>query len=198
MTFSPPPPRLETRSVLAPPPPSQPPSGPPGLRPWRIVGLAMLALFGLFAAAVVFFLVFGQAERDETGIISEAGDLTVLDLRVGDCFDDPGAPTGTETADVSSVDAKPCSEPHDFEVFHRFDLTSEELPSQDVLLSEIEEQCLAAFEPYVGSAYETSELDVIYMWPTLGSWKAGDRSIVCSLRTMDGSRLVDTAAGSGR
>jgi hypothetical protein len=142
--------------------------------------------------------VLGQAERDEEGVISDAGDLTVLELQVGDGSDEPSTLSTNETVEVDSVDATPCSEPHDFEVSHTFELTTAELPSPDEIMSETSDRCLDAFEPFVGSSYEESELDVDFMWPSPESWEVGDRTVVRSLTTMDGSKLVDSAAGSGR
>jgi hypothetical protein len=192
----------------SPPPLSNPPSGapprPPGQhvepprRPWRVAGVVIGVLFVLVFAAVALLAVLGQAERDEEGAISDAGDLGVLALRVGDCFDEPSAPSTGEVVEVFTVDAKPCSEPHDSEVFHTYELTADELPSDDAVTSEAGERCMETFESYVGSTYEESELDFSFLWPTSDSWDAGERTVMCSLRTMNGSKLEGSAAGSGR
>jgi hypothetical protein len=197
MSYQPPPPPVGSSPPPASPPPPDQATEPRESRPWRVVGLVVLALFVLGGVATLFLVLFGEAERDEEGAISDAGDLTVLKLQVGDCFDEPGAPTGTETTEIFSVEAKPCSEPHDFEVFHTFAVEAEELPSEEDLFGQAGESCLAAFEPFVGIPYEDSELDVNFMFPTPESWGAGDRTVVCSVMTMDGTKLVDSAEGSG-
>jgi hypothetical protein len=197
VSSQPPPPTPGTGLVEAPPPPPSHDAEPRRPRPWRTVAVVIVGLFVLALAAIMYLAVLGQAERDEEGVISETGDLTVLKLQVGDCFDEPGAPSPNETAEISSVDATPCSEPHDFEVFHTFELTTVELPSEADLTSEAGDRCLEAFEPYVGSSYEESELDIYFMWPSPESWGAGDRTVLCSLVKMDGTKLVDSAAGSG-
>jgi hypothetical protein len=197
MSLQPPPPPIGADPLGTPSPPPDHAPEPKQRRTWRVVGLVALALVVLGGVATMFLVLIGEAERDEQGTISEPGELTVLKLQVGDCFDDPGAPTGTETVEVSSVEAKPCSEPHDFEVFHTFDVEAEELPSQSELLDEAGQRCLEAFEPFVGTPYEESELDVNFMFPMPESWEAGDRTVVCSVVTMDGTKLVGTAEGSG-
>jgi hypothetical protein len=158
--------------------------------------LAVLLVVVIGAVALV--TVFGQAERDEEGDIADAGSLEVEELQVGDCFDQPSVGSPGQVEQVFTVDAMPCSEPHDFEVFHTYELTGTELPSDDAVMSEAGDRCVAAFETYVGTSFEESELDFGIMWPTPESWGAGDRTVMCSLQTMDGSKLEGSAAGSGR
>ena len=49
--------------------------------PWRWV------IYGVIALVVVGGSVLFAARRDDTGAISDAGDMSVFDLTVGDCFD---------------------------------------------------------------------------------------------------------------
>jgi hypothetical protein len=192
---SPPPP--SSLPGAAPPPPPEPPVE-PRKRPWRVVGLVLAALLVIVLAAIALLALFGQAERDEEGAITDPGNLDALELRVGDCFDEPSGRTPDEVSQIFNVDAKPCSEPHDFEVFHSYELTAAELPSDAAVASEADERCREAFETYVGSSYEESDLDFVYLWPTSDSWGAGDRTVMCALQTMDGSKLEGSAAGSDR
>ncbi len=61
------------------------------------------------------------------------------------------------------------------------------------------EQCLGGFEPFVGTAYELSSLDVIYLFPTQVSWqRLDDRTVICSVVALDSSKLTGSMAGSGR
>jgi hypothetical protein len=192
----------------APPPPSSPPSGAPPpspgqpgkpkTHPWRVVGIVIAVLFVVLFVAVVLINVFGEAERGEEGDITEPGSLGVEELQVGDCFDEPGAMSADEVTQVFAVEAMNCSEPHDFELFHTYELTTAELPSDAEVQSDAGERCTEAFESYVGVPFEESELDFGVMWPTEDSWAAGDHTVMCALQTMDGSKLEGTAAGSGR
>jgi hypothetical protein len=155
------------------------------------------------AVAVVGVIGFGvygyfqQAERDEAGTIVGAGTVAADDLRVGDCFDDPSDLTD-EIVEVEDVAAIPCDRPHDNEVFFAFDLTGDELPSDAAIEELVGQECLPAFDDFVGTPYEESELDLFAIWPTEASWLQGDRAVTCALYAMDGTKLDATAEGSTR
>ena len=57
-----------------------------------------------------------NSTRDEEGNITEGGDVGVFALEVGDCFDQP--PDGN----IEEVAGVPCDEPHDTEVYAKFDM----------------------------------------------------------------------------
>jgi hypothetical protein len=107
----------------------------------------------------------------------DAEDVSVFDIEVGDCWNDPEAGSDTETQTVPVV---PCDQPHDNEVYHLFDLTLDEYDS-----AAIEEEgspiCESTFEEYVGSDYDTSLLYYSAFTPTAESWEAGDREVICYL-----------------
>jgi hypothetical protein len=147
-------------------------------------------------AALALTTVACQAERDADGAIVAAGTLAAHELGVGDCFDDE--PTDEEVTEIFDVPAVPCDEPHDNEVFHVFELGGEELPADAEIEGLVDEECLPAFERFVGTSYEGSELDLFAIWPTAGSWEDGDREVLCAVFAMDLSKLEGTVAGSGR
>lgn len=109
------------------PPAGPPPPGGPGATPpvrsrrgKGAIGCAIVVL-GLLVLLVVAALAVGGAERaPETGTISEAGVLSVTDLREGDCYNTRVAPPapGT-TAPISTVEAVPCTSPHTGQVIAR-------------------------------------------------------------------------------
>jgi hypothetical protein len=158
-----------------------------------VVGVVAVLGFG-----GVFWGLFGQAERGEAGSIVSAGDLDVGDLRVGDCFDDDPATSDEAVVEIFAVVAAPCGTPHDNEVFHRFDLVAETLPSDEEVDDEAFETCVEVFESFVDVRYEVSELDFSWLWPTKDGWRKGDRAVTCYLFTMDLSKLEGSAAGTGR
>lgn len=140
----------------------------------------------------------GVASRDQDGRIVEGGGVAAVELRLGDCFDDPADLPTEEVSEFVDVDAVPCQEPHHNEVFHTFELTDESLPSDEEIGARVDEECLPAFDRFVGIAYEDSELDLFEMWPTEGSWTEGDRTVICALFAMDGSKLEGSAEGIQR
>jgi hypothetical protein len=155
----------------------------------RLLAVACIASLALTATAC-------QAERDAEGDIVGAGTLAADELGVGDCFDD-GAAT-EEVVEIADVPAVPCDEPHDNEVFHAFELEGDELPADAEIEARVDQECVPAFDLFVGTAYETSELDLFAIWPTAGSWDGGDREVLCAVYAMDQSKLEGTVAGSGR
>ncbi len=122
------------------------------------------------------------------------GGGNVFELSVGDCFDDTADISGGEVSDVPIVD---CSEPHDNEVFHTFEVDDGEYPGDDVLVAEAQERCVPAFEDYVGIDYASSRLDVFPITPTEGSWDGGDREVVCALYDRELAKLDASMQDAG-
>jgi hypothetical protein len=132
------------------------------------------------------------------GRIVDAGALNASELAIGDCFDDGVSAATEEATDIGDVTARPCDEPHDSEVFHTFDLQSDELPTDDEIMDEAYATFDGAFETFVGTTFEGSELDYGVIWPNHRGWKAGDRTVTCALFSLDGSKLEGSVRGSGR
>lgn len=113
----------------------------------------------------------------ETKEIVESGTTHVFSLQVGDCFDDE-----EDNEVVSDVPTVPCSEPHDNEIYHSFLLPEGEFPGDEAVDAAADETCFAKFESFVGTDYETSELDYFPLTPLEDSWNEfGDREIICAL-----------------
>lgn len=156
-------------------------------------GLAFLVFGGWF-----LFTRFDDASRDDSGQIVSAGDLDVMAMQVGDCFDDHD-----DDADVVvDVSAAPCSEPHDNEVFAVLSLAGgfpgEEYPGAEPLWDHSYEVCSGSvFDAYVGTPYLDSTLEVFSFTPSQESWDDGDREFVCALFRLDFGQLTGTARDSG-
>jgi hypothetical protein len=114
-----------------------------------------------------------------------------FDLDHGDCY-----------VGLSDVDEVSCSEAHDGEVFAVTEHpagSDDPFPGDMPLSTYADEQCYQRFPDFVGTSYEQSSLDFVYLFPTEDGWEEiDDRGIVCVLVTMDGSRLTGSSAGSGR
>lgn len=126
-------------------------------------------------------------------LLAAACSGNVFDLEVGQCFNDPDS-----FDEVANVDIVDCEEPHDNEVYHLFDLADGSYPGLDAVESDAVDGCLAAFEPFVGRDYQTSELDIRYLYPTPDTWDDGDREIVCALFDLSGAQMTGTERNSGR
>ncbi len=92
----------------------------------------------------------------------------------------------------------PCDLPHDYEVFHGFDLAEGEYPGAWSIRNLAIEGCLSAFEALVGRDYELSELDVTYLYPSAESWREGDLAVVCIAFDTSRADLTGPVIGSDR
>lgn len=156
----------------------------------RISLLAALTALALVVAACGD----DSPARDSDGSIIEAGDISVFELRVGDCFDDPE----DLSTQVETVRAVPCAEPHDNEIYHAFDLADGPYPGVNAIDEEADETCLAAFETFVGVDYFESSLEFFPVTPTPQSWESNDRTVYCALYALDLSKLTGSMRASGR
>ncbi|MFC4556249.1 septum formation family protein [Georgenia faecalis] len=111
-------------------------------------------------------------------VLAGCSGSSVLELEVGDCLRSPDL----EAEEVSTVETLECSEPHDAEVYAELTFDGDEYPGTSTVQADSEEFCLAEFEPYVGIAYEESEIYMTTMYPTEESWdQADDRTALCIL-----------------
>lgn len=171
-----------------------PEPSPPKKRRFGVAIAVGLVVFALFAFGDQLRGLFDDVDRDADGAITEGGQLAVTDLRVGDCFNDPG-----QVVQVDALETVPCSEPHDLEVFHEFELAdADQLPAPDQLEEQVAAQCLPAFEAFVTIPYQDSTLDIWILEPTAESWRAGDRTVQCSVFDTSGATLTGTARGAAR
>lgn len=162
-----------------------------------VTSLATRVIIGLLVAGGWWlFTSFDDASRDDGGEIVGGGDLGVMSMQVGDCFDDPG---GLEDV-VYDVAAAPCSEPHDNEVFAVKSVGTvfgDEFPGRSAMEQYSYDSCVASFLTYVGVDYAQSSLGVFTFTPTQESWDQGDREFVCALYSIDFAKLDGSARGSG-
>lgn len=161
--------------------------------------LALLLLAGAAAACSRS----DEAQRDGSGRITEAGPVSVFELQPGDCL--PLTDAEEEAAEVSTVQAVPCGEPHSREVFAVLDYGEEggedrggAFPGPDALASFADAACADRFADYVGIDYLDSSLFITYLLPNLEGWdKGSDRDVIC-LVTTTGATFTGSAEGSAR
>ncbi len=134
-----------------------------------------------------------DASRDDDGNINENEDIGVFALREGDCL---LLPSTLET-EVETMEATPCSEPHDGEVLALVQVAGDDFPGQAALDTEAETGCLTAFSSATGvDFFEDVMWDMTYLTPTQESWdRADDREIVCIVTPLDGGRTTELVGG---
>lgn len=166
-------------------------------RSWASGGLVRWVAIALLFGGWYLFSNVGTADRGDSGEIVSGGDLDVMSLQVGDCFNDP---ENLEDV-VYNVAAVPCNEAHDSEVFAVASVAAafpRAFPGQDALWEYSYDVCSGSpFDSYVGTPYSDSSLEVFSFTPTQESWDEGDREFVCALFRLDGAKLNGTVRGSG-
>ena len=130
--------------------------------------------------------------RDESGAIVESGGLGALSIQIGDCVNLP------DSEYVESLEALPCADAHDAEAFEAFDMRDGDFPGDDAVQEAAINGCYEAFEPFVGVAYEDSELGMYWLYPTPETWdESADREILCRLTAYGGSKPPGPMRGAG-
>ena len=114
----------------------------------------------------------------------------VLTLEVGTCFDDPES--FEEVSDVPRVD---CPEAHDNEVIALRQLDGSSFPGDDVVAGRADELCVAAFDDYLGIAYEDSLYEFGWLVPTVASWGSGDREVICFIYDPTFAKITGSVQG---
>ena len=105
--------------------------------------------------------------RDDGGVIVERGDVGILALNIGDCFDVPvGIDDSEDAAEINSVAAIPCAEPYDNQAFAAIELPDGDWLGEDAVADQAFDGCLDRFESVIGEPYETSPLDILALYPT--------------------------------
>ena len=158
----------------------------PGWRRW----IRFWWIPALIIALVAGYL--GSARRDDSGAIAAGGDLSIMDVTVGDCFD------SEDSEEIDSVQARRCDEPHEYEMFHIATwIGSDTYPTDEEMIDFVIEACVPVFGTYVGLPYEASRLDLMHTYPVAEGWDDGDREFRCALYDPADTELTQTLRNSG-
>jgi hypothetical protein len=158
------------------------------------VTLRRLALCSLAALVLTAGCSDSGPDRDATGRITSAGDLSVFELVPGDCVViDDSLEAANETLPVV-----PCDDPHQAEVFALVEVEDlDAYPGERELSNRAELECIARFSDYVGVDLVDSELFYTYMIPSIRGWQEdADRTVVCMVLSAGGP-LEGSVAGAG-
>lgn len=109
--------------------------------------------------------------------LAEQGDKPIHLLRPGDCFFVP------DEGDRLRVWSQRCSNPHEAEVFARFELDGEAYPGDEVVRAEARYGCAAEFEVFTGYPYDMgTHLRIFSFRPDEAGWTTqSDRTVTCAV-----------------
>ena len=98
-----------------------------------------------------------------------SGNISVFDLRDGDCFNAAKVP-GYEVVNFEEVELTPCTGDWVYRALNSFVITlNGKFPGEDYLMAQSDRRC--------------QRLTDIYMFPTSESWVAGDRVVACLMES---------------
>jgi len=163
--------------------PASPGSGPPRRRrslATILIGFAAVGLVGLGTFAAVLVL-HGRPHAPMPALPS------VFRLRAGDCLN--SGPGG-----ISSPTVVPCGQPHDAEVYARFALAGQRWPGDAAIGTRARQGCTARLGGYLNPQLATTVLSESYVFPDQGAWNAGERTIICEIRSTAG-KLTGSVRG---
>lgn len=146
------------------------------------LGAGSLLLAGVTALGTSSFLDV-SGEGDGGVAAATTGRVQFDALAIGSCFQDPGF------GEVSTALQVPCAELHDFEVIAlptHVDAPAARWPGADEVFAASVDRCIGAFDERFTIGYEAAiDHDVYIVNPTAGSWRQGDRTIVCAVYRLD-------------
>jgi hypothetical protein len=164
-----------------------------------IAGASGLLVGAVLGGAVVLFVLGGSGVFTPAPLTrGPGGRLARFDLRVGQCANGKVKPGNSFGGDASVS----CSQAHDFEVYASTvpptGEASTRYPRADDLAAFADDHCLLAFEGFVGSDVDQTDLDFTGIIPSRLAWEAGDRTVLCALWRYDGEPTVGSARGTDR
>ena len=139
-----------------------------------IAGLSISGAWVLVLAVAVVVAIVTDAKRDPSGNVTREGNISVNDLRIGDCLK-----SVRESSTLATLPAVPCSQPHQGEVFGEFDLTGSSYPGEAAIDSAAQDQCDAKLTSYAAAKNVDEVQDLYYIYPRESDWRRGSRKVTC-------------------
>lgn len=131
-----------------------------------------LVVLAVVVGAVGVWQMSASAVRDESGAVAQAGQSSVMEMKVGDCF---MVPDGDSVKDLTYV---PCDQPHDAEVFSVNQSTATSYSAFDTG-NEWEGTCGQQFSALNLGTASSDDVDYNAFTPEAEGWAQGDHEFVC-------------------
>lgn len=149
----------------------------------RGLAIAALAISGVWVVLVIVVVAVTEADRDESGSITNSGELSVEDLEVGDCLNNL-----VEDEAVTTVDAVSCSASHEAEVYASIMVPDGDWPGIEGMSQQATNRCADDLAENFPKVYEDRTVEIFFFAPNSASWRFGDREITCVAQYTDGPR----------
>ena len=143
--------------------------------PLAVVGV-IFGVIALVAVAVGVLAVVTHGFHRKTVVTYRPA--AVFALRPGECLD-----SGSSGLSFTLL---ACSKPHDAEVFARFALTGSSWPGSTAVRQEAGNGCADRLGGYLNPQLASAGLAQEYIYPDQSAWQAGERTVVCEVRSPTG------------
>jgi hypothetical protein len=150
-----------------------------------VAGLGLAAGWLLILTAGVIPLLAHKSPSRSGGAINATGQISPADLRNGDCVEVPRVFNGP----VASLQAGPCSTPHNAQVFATFDAAPRSYPGTTTLTKTGLADCQGRAGSFLGKS--DTLLEVVVFVPNSTRWALGDRAEHCLLVNPSGDITDD-------
>jgi hypothetical protein len=153
--------------------------------PLAVAGI-ILGILALVGAAVGVLAVITHGFRPKTVITYRPA--AAFGLRPGECINSAG--NGLNVTVLS------CATPHDAEVFATFSLPEGPWPGASAVQQDAGNGCASRLGGYLNPQLATAALSQEYVYPNQAAWQAGERTVVCEVRSVSGQLTGSVRAPS--
>jgi hypothetical protein len=151
-------------------------------RSLAITGLVLAGLWTV-AAAVVAAAVITRPPPPKPVTLP-----LVFSLRAGQCLD-------SGANGISGVHVLGCAQAHDAEVFATFRVTGSRYPGAAALQQRARQGCVSRLSGYLNPQLAATSLAQSFVYPDAGAWSAGERTVVCTVRSTSGPLVGSVRSG---
>ncbi len=155
------------------------------ISPLAVAGI-ILGVIALVGVAVGVLAVVTHGFRPKTVITYRPA--AVFGLRAGQCVN--------SGANALSVTVLSCTSPHDAEVFATFSLPAGSWPGAAAVQQDAGNGCQSRFASYLNPQLASADLTQEFVYPNQAAWQAGERTVVCEVRAVDGQLTGSVRAKS--
>ena len=143
--------------------------------PLAVAGI-ILGVIALVGVAVGVLAVVTHGFRPKTVVTYRPA--AVFGLRPGQCVN--------SASDALKITVLSCARPHDAEVFAAFTLPATAWPGTSAVQADASDGCANRFYGYIDPQLAAASLTQEYVYPDQAAWRAGERTVVCEVRAVNG------------
>jgi len=155
------------------------------ISPLAVAGI-ILGVIALVGVAVGVLAVVTHGFRPKTVITYRPA--AEFGLRPGQCVN--------SGANALSVTVLSCASPHDAEVFATFSLPAGSWPGTAAVQQDAGNGCQSRFASYLNPQLANADLTQEFIYPNQAAWQAGERTVVCEVRAVEGQLTGSVRAKS--